>query len=165
MAVLISYKLGGFRQPLQSLAYSALAVLWLSQLVCANWGFELTIGRSAAHHRSLAKSVEAVGTESSVLFAGTEFGDAIPGSLVYELPESLPIVFLGVDSDSLEAAAVHDGYEHVWQVYAGGPTGPVEHAVADRLSELGRSRQPFPDAVLFRRPPEQNERPTGRALL
>lgn len=164
VAVLITYKLGSFRQPLQGLAYSALAALWLSQLLCANWGYELTIGRRAAYYRSLAKSVEAIGTETSVLFAGTEFGDAIPGSLVYELPESLPVVFLEVDSDPLEVAAVLDGYEHVWQVYGGGPTGPVEHAVADRLSELGRSRQPFPDAVLFRRQPVQQEGPTGRTL-
>lgn len=151
LAVLITYKVGSFRQPLQALAWGALAALWVSQLLAVNWGYETTHGRRAAKYRSLSQSVEAAGVESSVLFAGVEYGDGIPAALVYELPEALPVVFLQADSDPMEAAAMLDHYEYVWQVPAGGPTSAVERAVADRLLQLGRAGEPAPDATLFRR--------------
>jgi len=157
LVVLITYKLGTFRQPLRNLTYGPLGILWLAQLFCMNWGYEVAYGRRTASYRSLAKTVEAVGSGSSVLYAGVEFGDAIPASLIYELPESLPVVFVEADTDAMALASVLDRYEYVWQVYAGGPTGPVEHAVADRLSELGRTPEPVPGAILLRRPPEQHE--------
>jgi hypothetical protein len=157
LVVLITHKLGAFRQPLRSLTYLPLGILWLSQLICVNWGYEVAIGRRADRYRSLAKAVEAVGSRSAVLYAGVEFGDGIPASLVCELPASLPVVFVEIDTDAMALASVLDRYEYVWQVYSGGPTGPVEHAVADRLSKLGRTPEPAPGAVLFRRQPGQHE--------
>jgi len=156
-AVLLTYKLGQFRQPIQSLAFVAATALWISQLICANRGYETTAGVRTAHYRSLAKTVESVGTDSAVLVAGIEYGVAVPGSLVYELPASLSVIFLRVDSDPVEVASMLDRYENVWQAYAGGLTGPVENAVAERLLELGRTPEPAPDAVLFRRQAKQHE--------
>ena len=149
VAILLTCGVGPGAARLRRLGIGALALLWLAQLTCLNWGYEQTAGRSGSHYRSSAATIAEVSRGSHVVFAGAEHGRGLPGSLVHELPDATPVLFVADDGDPLAAARELDGYDDVWRVI--GPARAVEQAVAEELRKMGRTSRDYPGLVLFRR--------------
>ncbi|MEM9090656.1 MAG: hypothetical protein AAGC93_18150 [Cyanobacteria bacterium P01_F01_bin.53] len=119
-----------------------LLVLLGLQLIGINWGTERTRGWGGSHFRSLASTIQASSSASTIVVIDAGGGRGYAGPVVYELAPTTMVSFLLKDSTVSEMYASLQQYDDIWLLYSSASkTAELKRDLLNELEKAGYRTQ------------------------